>query len=161
MNMKWYVLHVLTGNELEALRQLQAQGIDALVPQDAAQIRRGGRWHVEPRVLFPGYVFVYMKYTIDKHYILKGVAGAIRLLPKEGPPQPLPEKEATWLLDLCGESLTPSRVDFGGEKPVVLDGPLKGLEEHIVNYDRRRRRVSLRIPVLGEGKDITLSILPV
>ena len=96
-----------------------------------------------------------------KHYILKGITGAIRLLPKESPPQSLPEKEAAWLLDLCGEALTPSRVKFGGEQPVVLDGPLKELEEHIVKYDRHRRRASLRIPVLGEGKDITLSILPV
>jgi len=161
MTKQWYVLHVLTGSELEAHRQLKAQDIDSLVVQETCMIRRGGRWHEETRILFPGYVFVYMKYTVDMHYVIKGVTGAIRLLPKDSPPQPLPVKEAVWLLDICGQVLTPSMVDFNGDKPVVVDGPLKLLEEHITKFDRHRRRAQLRIPVLGEGKDITLSILPV
>lgn len=161
MNMKWYVLHVLTGSELEAGRQLREQGIDAMVIQETVLIRRGGRWHEETRILFPGYVFVYMKYTVSMHYIIKGIAGAIRLLPKDSPPQPLPEKEAAWLLSICGDTLTPSKVDFSGQSPVVVEGPLKDMEDYIIKFDRHRRRVSLRIPVLGEGKDIVLSIIPV
>ena len=71
MNMNWYVLHVLTGGELEVQRQLRQQGFDAIVLQEAAQIRRGGQWHTETRILFPGYVFVYMKYTASMFYTLK------------------------------------------------------------------------------------------
>lgn len=159
--MQWYVLHVRPGTEREVQRRLQLGGIDAAVPQEEAVIRRGGRWQTELRVLFPGYVFVFMQYTIDKHYVIKAIPGAIRLLPKTGPPQPLLEREAAWMMRIYGEALSPSRVAFGGEQPVVLDGPLKDLREHIVRFDRHRRKVYLRIPVLGEERDVTLSVLPV
>lgn len=159
--MKWYVLHVLTGCEVEAARQLKEQGVDTLVIQETLLIRRGGKWHEETRILFPGYVFVYMQYTASMHYIIKGITGAIRLLPKDKPMPLLPE-ESFWLISYVGEdTLKPSKVDFSGKTPHIIDGPLKELEDYIIKYDRHRRRVSLRIPVLGEGKDIALSILPV
>ena len=161
MTMKWYVLHVLTGAELEVQRHLKSQGIDAVVLQEAVQLRRGGRWNSEVRVLFPGYIFLYIHYTASMHHILKGVSGAIRLLPKDKP-MPMSSKDCAWLLMFAGEDiLPPSKVDFSGETPVVLDGPLKELEPYIMKYHRRQHRVSLHIPVLGEGKDITLSILPI
>jgi len=74
---------------------------------------------------------------------------------------PMLPGESAWLISICGDTLTPSKVDFSGDAPVIVDGPLKLLEEHITKIDRHRRRAQLRIPVLGEGKDITLSILPV
>lgn len=157
---EWYVLHVLTGCELEARRQLTARGIQCLAVQEIGIIRRGGRWQEEPRILFPGYVFVFMEYTADMHYAVKEIPGAIRLLPKERP-MPLLPNESAWLIDICGDTLSPSKIDFSGDTPRVVDGPLKLLEEHITKIDRHRRRAQLRIPVLGEGKDITLSFLPV
>lgn len=159
--MKWYVLHVLTGAELEAQRQLREKGVDAVVLQETSLIRRGGTWREEVRTWFPGYVFVLMNYTPGAYYAIKSVDGFIGLLPKGGRPMPLPKEEVLWLLDLCGEVLTPSKVDFSGDRPVVVDGPLKELENYVVKYHPRQRRVYLSIPVLGKAKELTLSVLPV
>ncbi len=161
MSMKWYVLHVLTGAELEAQRHLQTQGIDTVVLQEVAMIRRGGRWHEETRILFPGYVFLFMHYTPAMFHVIKGTPAAIRLLPKDKP-MPLSPQDCAWLLMFAGEDiLPPSKVEFGGDAPVIVDGPLEALKNYVVKYDRHRRKVMLRIPVLGDHKDITLSILPV
>lgn len=158
--MNWYVLHVLTGGELEAHRQLKELGYFSIVLQETILIRRGGKWHDETRILFPGYVFVHMRYTPAAHHDLKRVTGAIRLLPKEKP-YPLTAEESAWLISCAGELLKPSKVDFNGKTPRVVDGILKEWEPYIIKFDRHRRRAQLRVPVLGEGKDITLSILPV
>jgi transcriptional antiterminator NusG len=157
---KWYVLHVLTGAELDVQRHLRDNGFDAVVLRESAMIRRGGVWHSEPRILFPGYVFVYMNYTVEMFYTLKRTPGAIRLLPKDAP-LPLTPEDCAWLIMFAGEDiLPPSGVDFSGPEPVVTSGPLIELEDYIVKYDRHRRRVSLSIPVLKERKDVTLSIIP-
>lgn len=160
MNEKWYVLHVITGGELEVQRQLQERGAVAIVVRETSLIRRGGHWNEQQRFLFPGYVFVYMAYTAAMHHSIRSIAGVIRLLPKDGPPQPLPENEAVWLLSFCGDTLAPSQVDFSGAAPVVVAGPLKGMEDSIVKFDFHRRRATLRLPVLREIRLITLSILP-
>ena len=158
---KWYVLHVATGAELEVQRHLKSCGIDAVVLQEMVCLRRQGSWHYETRTLFPGYVFLYIHFTAQMFHVLKRTPGAYRVLPKDKP-MPMQPKDSIWLIMMAGEDvITPSKVDFSGDVPVVIEGPLKELEQYIVKYNRRQRRVSLNIPVLGERKNITLSILPV
>lgn len=162
MNKQWYVLHVLTGAELEVRRQLEGLGYTASVPQEARQIRRDGQWREELYTLLPGYVFLQARYSPRIHHMLKGVSGAIQLLSK-GNPHPLVTREVEWLTSIgySGILLRPSKVDFSGDRPKVLDGPLKDFEQYIIKIDRRRRRAHVRVPVLGAGKDMALSILPV
>ncbi|GHU80405.1 hypothetical protein FACS1894191_5630 [Clostridia bacterium] len=73
MNKKWYVLYVCTGSEPEVSRLLNEKGITSMVVRETRMIRRGGRWNEETRTVFPGYVFLYMQYTVDMHYIIKGI----------------------------------------------------------------------------------------
>ena len=161
MKMNWYVLHVFTGSELEVQRQLREHNLTAIVIQETYVFRRGGKWHNQLHALFPGYVFVYMDYTPETHYIIKRIPGAIRLLPKEKP-QPLPPEESARLVSGYTDDILPlSKVDFSGDSLRIIDGPLKEWEDYIVKIDRHRRRAHLRMPVLGESKDITLFIEPV
>lgn len=161
MKKQWYVLHTLTGVELEVQRYLHKQGLDAVVLQEERMIRRGGQWHKETRILFPGYVFIFICYTPQMFHLLKATPGAIRLLPKDKP-MPLPPEDCSWLLWCAGEDILPvSMVDFSGSVPVIVDGPLEVFRDYIIKYDRHRRRAMLRIPVLGDYRDIALSFLPV
>ena len=160
MRRNWYVLHVVTGSELEVQRRLKMEGIESFVIQETALIRRGGRWHEEARVWFPGYVFVFIVLNARMHYQLKGVPCTIRLLPKDDP-VPLSPKDCARLPWCGGEILSPSTVDFSSGEPVVVEGPLLSMRDYIVKYDRHRRKVLLRVPVFDEHKDVTLSILPV
>lgn len=156
---EWYVLQVLTGSECEVRRQLQGQGYHAIVPQSIELIRRGGRWHELPRVLIPGYVFVELCYSNEEHYKLKAVSCVIRLLPKERP-TPLSGAEVTWLYRIGQQLLRPSRVDLSGSVPVILEGVLTEFQDALIRIDRHRRRAYLTLPVLGEQKEICLSIAP-
>ncbi len=159
MKKDWYVLHVLTGSELEVKRQLSDAEITAVVLQETVAIRSGGKWTDQTRTVFPGYVFVYIELEDIVYYQLKGVTGAIRLLPK-GNPMPLEAEDSTRLL-YTGEVLPLSKIDFKGKAPRIVNGPLKEWEAYITHIDRHRRRAQLRIPVLGEPKDVTLYIEPV
>ncbi len=157
--MNWYVLHVLTGSELEVRRRLREKEITAVVLQETVTFRRGGVWKKEVRTVFPGYVFIYLELTENIYYLIKGIPGAIRLLPKGDRPQPLLKEDELLLLSWGANDILPlSQVDFSGKEPRILGGPLKEWEEYIVKIDRRQRRAQLRVPVLGEGKDVTLYI---
>ena len=161
MSAEWYVLHTRTGAELDVQQHLKRHSIDSVVLRETAIIRRSGRWREEIRNLFPGYVFLFINYTPDMFHVLKATPSAIRLLPK-GKPMPLIRDDCAWLL-MCAddEILPPSKVDFSGEAPIIIDGPLAIFEHYILKYYRRHRKAMLRIPVLGESKNITLSIIPV
>ncbi len=157
--MKWYVLHVLTGSEPEVKRRLMENGVTAVVLREMVVIRQGGKWVEQLRTVFPGYVFVYLMLTDEVYYLLKRIPGAIRLLPKGGAPMPLLKKDTLMLLSSGIADVLPlSRVDFSGAEPRIISGPLKTWEDYIVKIDRHRRQAQLRVPVLGEGKDVTLYI---
>lgn len=158
--MNWYVLYVRTGSELEVAHRLRQSGMEAVALQECVTLRKGGRWQSVLRILFQGYVFILLDYTPEIHHVLKNINTVFWLLPK-GNPIPLPEAEMTWLIIMCGDALQPSKVDFSGDIPIVIDGPLKRLEPYIIKYQRRQRRVRLAIPVLGVERHISLSILPI
>lgn len=157
--MEWYVLHVLTGSEPEVYRQLLGKGYEARYLRETCYIRRGGKWHEEVRTCLPGYVFARLEYTPLSYHMLKGIAGVIGILPREQP-QPLDARETGWLMWM-GDILRPSKVDFSGRKPRIIDGPLLKLKPYIVKFDRHGRRAHLRLPVLDTERDMALSILPV
>lgn len=160
MTKQWYVLHVLTGCEPEVHRHLREQGFYALVPAEIRMIRSGGKWHQKEYRLFPGYVFVQMHYEPAKYHLIHRIPGVIRILP-QGRPVPLTVQESAWIRLLGRTSLPPSAVNFSGKLPIVSSGPLLHLKRQIVKFDLHRRRALVDLPILGENKQIELSIIPI
>ena len=69
--MNWYVLQVMTGDELNVADKLRQHRIGVMVPQEQRAIRSAGSWHYKDFVLFRGYVFVKLEYTAEIYHIIR------------------------------------------------------------------------------------------
>ena len=160
--MNWYVLQVMTGTE-DAVRQtLTERGYTARAPVELVQIRKCGQMSDHIRILFPSYVFVFLRYEDCHYHHIKNMPNVIKWLGMEnGTPTPLNAAEQRWITMLDGTAdrpLQPSAVSFCGDKPEILSGILLDLQDEIVTISRRQRRAIVRLPILGNNKTIRLSV---
>lgn len=158
----WYVLHVLTGKEIDVkkvlLRDLSKQNI--LVPQKTIKERKDGQWHMATKTLFPGYVFVKVFMDAEMYYRLDGIPSVIRILGDVNGPKPVLDDEMYIVLRLSGdgEPLGISRIYCEGSKVKVSSGPLVGLEGQIVKVDARRYRAKVNLTLMGEPRIVEMGI---
>lgn len=156
--MEWYVLQVRTMHELEVRDALIGAGYEAAVPRELRLERRAGKWHYVGRTLFPGYVFVRCVPVGDGYYAVRNGKHVLRVL---GAPTPLTADEAAYLAILApsAEPLATSRALQEGENIRITGGPLAGLQGLIRSVDRHTRRCRVAIPLLGEEREISMSLL--
>lgn len=159
---KWYVLHVITGEEAEVRNRLRRKipYMRTLAPVRKMKERKSGVWRYKCRALFPGYVFVNCTMTDSEYYDLKNTSGVIKILPGSSSPSPVPGNEMQIILRLTEEKdlVGLSDVVFAGDKVKVVSGPLLGFEGQIVKVDRRRFRAKVMFSLLGQEKFIELGI---
>ncbi|KFN07276.1 MULTISPECIES: antiterminator LoaP [Paenibacillus] len=158
--MNWYVLHVLTGEELNVQKRLArtAPHIRTLVPRRKLMERRQGSMKEVSRLLFPGYVFAYTLLDNESYYKMIGPDGVIEVLGRPDPAA-VPFKEMAHVLKWCEDSqlIGVSKV-HDGDRITVIDGPLKSMEGQIVRVDRRKGRARVRLTLFGEPKEIDFGI---
>ena len=158
--MNWYVLHVLTGEELHVQKRLArtAPHIRTLIPQRKLMERHGGKMKEVSRLLFPGYVFVYAFLDNESYYKIVAPDGVIEILGRPTP-APVPVVEMAHVLKWCEDSelIGLSKVT-DGDRIKVVSGPLKNLEGQIVRVDRRKGRARVRLTLFGEPKEIDFGI---
>ncbi len=157
-----YVLQVLTGKEIEVAEKLREEGLKSLVPREHRLIRTRGSWTYKDYCLIPGYVFVEMTYTAENYYRVKRLPGVVKLLGDPGNPSGLSYLEAEWIGVLTGKDNAPVsptlvRIRKDGTTE-ILSGPLVPFEGRITKMDKRSRRAAFTITLLGEEKEVTLSI---
>lgn len=152
----WYVVQVRTGTEKEIITQCEKK-IDhgilkrCFVPYYEAMKKYKGEWHLERKILFPGYVFMITDEVESLYLELKSIIGLTKLIGTGREVIPLKKEEVDFL------------TAFGKERQVVemstgilengcvhiTDGPLKGREDMIRKIDRHKRKASLEIPMFG------------
>lgn len=157
--MNWYVLQVITGMEQEVAETIQKSGIHACAPVENRLIRTRGRWIEREYLLFPGYLFVELDYTVDTWHQLTAIPGVIRILGAEtGSPVPLIEWEAEWVSFLGRCLLKPSHIKADGNGGYrVTSGALLRLQDRIVRFCPRRRRAIVRLTFAGQTLHIPFS----
>ena len=160
--MQWYALFVKTGEE-EAMRRyletlLPDVNIKILIPKRKLMERRGGKVYERIRILLPGYVLIKTEMDVSFYYRLKTMPGLIRILRDEKDPLPIPEHEIAVILALTnqGDVIEFSEVYREGDRIKVSNGPMKGLEGIIESYDHRKKRLKIRLELLGQIKKVDL-----
>lgn len=160
--MQWYALFVKTGEE-ETMRKylevlLSDVHIKILIPKRKLMERRRGRVYECIRTLLPGYVLIKTEMDINFYYRLKIMPGLIRILRDESDPLPIPEHEIAVILALTnqGDVIEFSEVYREGDRIMVKSGPMKGLEGIIDSYDHRKKRLKIRLELLGQVRRVDL-----
>lgn len=159
-DIKWYVLQVTTGKEFEIHKQLLRRGVSAVVPVEKRNIRKGGQWSLQDYTVFPGYVFIRIRYNWSKYYIMSGIPGIIKILGGGREPIALSEEESARIVMMSEMLKEPSVLSFdeNGDFTVIC-GILTELKSYITKVKRRYKRVELEVPLAGEKQKITLSFI--
>ena len=146
--MSMYALQVMTGMEAEITRKLRGKGVDARCLQERRMIRRGGKWQEQLYTLFPSYIFVSTPDVYRVYYAVCHEDGVLHWLgATKGTPEALSAHEEANILWLAGDGpLPPSEAEMQADGTLdFTSGPLA------------HRRATVRVPVGGEDKTITLS----
>lgn len=115
-------------------------------------IRYGGKWHLEKRMVLPGYIFVAGTDVLTKSKLQENFRQKCKasLTPCEVP----------YLKGMCktGSLIEISRGVIRDGTTVVTSGPLKDREFLIRKIDRHKRTAKIEIPFVGGQKQITVGL---
>ncbi len=156
----WYITQVRSGNEEKIVDLLRKKiRIDdregsplreCFVPYTKQLKRYLGEWHMEQKVLFPGYVFLVSDDPKELDHRLNRL-GITKLLGSGNMAIPLEEVEVAFLRRLCGKGHI---VEFSvgiidEDRIIVRKGPLEGLEECVKKIDRHKRKAWIELKMMN------------
>lgn len=161
----WYVVQVRTGTEerirVQCLKNAQSDVIaKCFIPYYEEQKRIRGKWTMQKKVLFPGYVFIITE-QIDKAYEeLRHIIGLTRLVGTGGEVVPLSGEEKEFLLKFGGEEqvVRMSEGIIEDSRVRVTSGPLQGIEGCIKKIDRHKRKAWLEVEMFGRMQRIEVGL---
>lgn len=157
-NQKWYVMQVTTGKELSVMNELQRRGVSTAVPIENRMIRSRGKWTEKKYIIFPGYVFINIKYSWSQYYIMSGINGVIRILGGGNSPEPLTDNEVELLIKNAELFAEPSTVKLNKDGSYeIISGVLKELKKHIKKIDRHAHRAIIEMPIVNKKTVFKLS----
>ncbi len=158
--MRWYVLHVYSGFEQQAVRSLKERikhsGMEdrfgeILLPTEEVVEMRGGQKRKSDRKFFPGYLLIQMEMDDETWHLVNEVPKIMGFIGGTSDrPAPITEKEAQRIMDRIQEGVEKPRPKVlyePGEVVRVIDGPFvdfNGVVEE-VNYEKSRLRVAVTI----------------
>jgi len=158
--MRWYVVHVYSGFEQQAVRSLKDRIVfgemedkfgEILVPTEEVIEMRGGQKRKSDRKFFPGYVLVQMELDDVTWHLVKDVPKVMGFIGGTSDrPAPISDKEAQRIIDRIQEGVEKPRPKVlfePGEVVRVTEGPFadfNGVVEE-VNYEKSRVRVAVLI----------------
>jgi transcriptional antiterminator NusG len=174
MAKRWYVVHVYSGYEQQAIRSLkeriQHSGMtdkfgDILVPTEEVVEMRGGQKRRSDRKFFPGYVLINMEMDDATWHLVKEVPKVMGFIGGTSDrPAPISDKEAAQIMERIQEGVEkpkPKILFEPGEVVRVIDGPFadfSGVVEE-VNYEKNRLRVA--VTIFGRSTPVELEFAQV
>ena len=162
----WYLLFVKGGKEEEICDFLKSQGLDAFYPKKKVVYKKQGIRTLVDKPMFPNYIFIYseldhVSFSSEMNklkYIKDGILKEVKY-DNEGT-SALYEQEQIFLEKLLGRNkVVEYSVGFiENDKVVITEGPLMGLESNIIHIDRHKRMCTLQIEMLGQKREVKVSL---
>lgn len=154
-----YVVFVQPSKELKVRAELDRKGFEAFVPRRELLIHKSGLWTKIINIIFPGYVFVDMEYSPQKHIDIIHTDNVLRIL---GTPSPLSESESEiirWLFN-GGNVIEESAalIDSSGNC-IGYEGFLKGCDDRVTYFNRRQKKATVEVKFGGRTHKANLGII--
>lgn len=165
----WYVIQTMTGQEAEVLLFMNTI-LDAELYEECFVIkaewmkRLGGKWQLQVRPLFPGYVFTRTDRSEELFLRLKDVPKFSKLL-GTGRYEfvPVRDEEEQFLKRILNGNrdytvkLTTVAASEDG-KILAIDGVLELFEKNVLRWNLHKRYAVVRVEMLGEEKSVIFGI---
>lgn len=150
-----YVIQTRPHEERYLLKNLRNAGISAYLPEEQMIIRRRGKWHIENKFIFSGYIFIDAKYSAELYQKIKRLDGFLRFL---GEPSPLSDNEAEQIKWLCNNGKPVAVSHYIETKCGILfiDGILSKTNFRILKMYPRQKRVKVSVSVNGRNFKVFL-----
>jgi transcriptional antiterminator NusG len=147
----WIVVQVRGGFERSVARALASRGYDQLLPLWTARSRTK-----PPKPLFPGYIFC--RYISEPRFRIVEIPSVIRLVGPGKVPLAVPSADIGWIQRLMSSEVyrEPWKFLEVGERVVVVDGPLQGVEGVVIG-SKRAAKLIVSLPILRRSVAVEFS----
>ncbi len=161
----WYVMQVTPGGENKTVQMCQhiveEDYIEEIfVPEIEHMKRFQGEWHKVKKIMFSGYVFVSTQKELDLYENLKSVPTLTKILKTGEDITPVTPREEEFIKKLIGKDKV-AEVSVGyieGDKLIVTEGPLIGMEGLVKKIDRHKRIAILQMEMFGNLTEVTMGL---
>ena len=161
----WYVIQVRTGTEenirLQCQKYISSDVLtNCFIPYCEEKKHIQGKWMIQKRILFPGYVFLDADESEQLYRKLKNVSGLTKLLGTGDEVVPLTKEEESFLMTFGGDEqiVQISEGIIENSKVIIFSGPLKGKEGYIKKIDRHKRKAFLEMSLFGRTQKIQVGL---
>lgn len=163
----WYVLYVSGGKEARIVSFLKDHEIKAFTPTMERIHKKQGAYQKIVVPMFPNYIFIISEldqkdFNEELRKLKQLKSGIIKQLTydNDGTSALLPEEKD--LLESLMDDCYLIRHSVGmmeGDRIIVTDGPLIGMESRIKRVDRHKRLAYLECELLGKQVKISLEVI--
>lgn len=161
----WYAIQTTTGQENQTIAVCKAlieetllQGI--FYPKTEMMKRYEGAWHKEMRPMFPGYIFAVTDQPNELYTEFLRVPKLTKLLGTDNVPVALSEAEVTLLRKVTNQEHI-AEMSVGvieGDRLIVKDGPLVGIEGLVKRINRHKRMAVVEVKMFGRMIEMALGL---
>jgi transcriptional antiterminator NusG len=157
---KWYVVHVISGQEKKVKRALEegreSQGMTEMVQEillpteNVAEVKRGEQRVSEKRI-WPGYLLVKMDLNDDAWMYVRNTSGVLGFLGGEKP-TPLPQEDVDQLIQELEEKkhgVVHKHKIQKGDRVKITDGVFANFIGIVENVMHEKGRLSVMVTIFG------------
>jgi transcriptional antiterminator RfaH len=148
-NEGWYLIYTRPQQERKVANRLLRTGIQTYLPLTRQQRKRSDRIKILHAVLFPSYLFVYLK-NIQEYFEGINADGACYYVKSGSQAAKIHGDVINYIrmLENSGENLEVTDMVFKtGQQLVIQQGPLSGLSCEVIQY-KGKERILVRVAIL-------------
>lgn len=155
--MSWYAGYTKCNHERVVNKILHEKGINTFLPEIIVPSRRNDRKILIKRPLFRNYLFIELDEQREHWMKVFRTPGLARIC-GNGRPSPIPDEdiESIKIFVRSDRNLYPLPFLHVGARVQVTSGPLTGAIGILVKEDRKKRRLSVSLELMGQSVVVSL-----
>lgn len=171
--MRWYVIHVFTGQE-DKIKSFLDEEIERLglkhkfgqilIPSEEIIEMRDGRKKTKNRVFFPGYMLVEMILDKESQHLILNTPNVINFVGPRNHPTPLQKYEIDRILGKVDEASVQRLVEvpFKQDDTIkIIDGPFKDFTGFIKEINTEKRKLKVMVSIFGRSTPVEVDFLQI
>ncbi len=173
MKNNWYILHVLTGEELRTKEfidhEIERLGygsdiFEVFVPTEEVVFMRNGKKVKKTKLFYPGYLFVDCQLTKNIEHFFLSNSKVLNFVGPKNKPQKLSKREVERMLKKAKASEGKERVEAlykVGDTVRVNDGPFTDFSGVVSEVNTEKERLKVLVNIFGRSTPVDLGFLQV
>ena len=173
MTGNWYILHVLTGEELKTKGFIESEAErlgyeneikEIFVPLEEVIQMRNGKKVKKQRLFYPGYIFVNCHLTKTIEHFLINNSKVLNFVGPKNKPQELSKREVDRMLEKARASEGKEKVENIykiGDFVQIVDGPFADFSGTISEINEEKQRLKVMVTIFGRSTPVDLDFLQV